>query len=294
MPKWALEMFESIPATFWGVIVGSFFSLSGVVISNRATETRQRAQFENDQRVRKEERELALRKEVYMAAAEAIHTGMLMLTKLSNFEIPVDEHIRPYLDKAPALAKVQIVASEDTIRAVFDVAGEISSSILRLTGMRIPLDMARKGRLSSEALAAQFEKERDRWLEEMKQFNLASSTDVRLWATIQGNYGFEEKRARELRVQIAQAHLELFSRQLQFADDCIAESQALFSAIIPAITAIRLEFGLPFDVVKYEGAMREMLASQQLAVAEFLKTARQAVVPAEVPQGDNSLNTNAP
>jgi len=63
-----LALIERIPATFWGVVIGSFFSLGGIVIANRANDRRLREQLKHDREMRNRDRELSLRKDVYLSA----------------------------------------------------------------------------------------------------------------------------------------------------------------------------------------------------------------------------------
>ncbi len=270
-------LLERVPATLWGVVFGSFLSLTGVVISNRASERRQVSQLEHDRATRKQERELSLRKDIYLAAVEAIQTGMVLLSKLSNLEISVEEHIKPYLERLPALVKVQVIGLTDTIRAVTDVAGTLSVSVLQLTGKRIPLDISRQQQNFLDNQASEFENERNRWLEEMRQFNLALKTDERLWANLKGNFEFEENRAANARDRIKNDKLALLSKQIEFAEDCMIQSRSLLNLLAPAIIAIRNELGVPTDTQAYQKLLEVAASKQQAAFDEFLKVARQSL-----------------
>jgi len=61
-----LGLIVLIPGTFWGVVVGSFFSIGGVMLTNRANQRRLVAQFAHERQLRISEREHTLRKEVYL------------------------------------------------------------------------------------------------------------------------------------------------------------------------------------------------------------------------------------
>ena len=99
------DIFQKIPAALW-VVFGSLISLSGVVLTNRASEQRLKSQFLHDRDLRNSDRELALRKEIYLSVAEAIHAGFIAIGKMPNLEMTLDEITRGYFDRAPALAKV--------------------------------------------------------------------------------------------------------------------------------------------------------------------------------------------
>ena len=73
-----------VPGTFWGVFIGSFFAFGGVMLSNRASNRRLQAQFEYERELRNHDRELALRKDVYLAATEAISAGLESVAKMAD------------------------------------------------------------------------------------------------------------------------------------------------------------------------------------------------------------------
>ena len=62
-----VELIEDVPATFWGVLAGSFFSILGVWLTNRASEARLEIQFKHERLVKSTERELTLKKDIYLA-----------------------------------------------------------------------------------------------------------------------------------------------------------------------------------------------------------------------------------
>ena len=47
-----IDLLNKIPATFWGVVVGSLFTLSGIYLTNRAGDRRLRLQFQSDRELK--------------------------------------------------------------------------------------------------------------------------------------------------------------------------------------------------------------------------------------------------
>ena len=84
-----LALVEKIPASFWGVVFGSFLSLVGVVVSNRANDRRLRQQLAHDRELKNREREHSLRKDIYLATAEAIATGINSIGSFANLDISI-------------------------------------------------------------------------------------------------------------------------------------------------------------------------------------------------------------
>src|SRR5438093_10325384 len=119
-------LIEKIPATFWGVVVGAFFALCGVALTNRANDRRLRAQLVHDRQIKDRDRELSLRKDVYLAAAEAISAGFMAVGRFPNLDLPNEEITAGYIEKSPSVAKVHVIAREETMRAVAILTGELA------------------------------------------------------------------------------------------------------------------------------------------------------------------------
>jgi hypothetical protein len=102
-----VDLIALIPGTFWGVVIGSLFSISGVMLTNSATNKRLRQQFSHDLQLRIGEREHALRRDVYLAATEAIATSLASLGRFTDLNIPNDELTKcPSGDSASHLSRL--------------------------------------------------------------------------------------------------------------------------------------------------------------------------------------------
>ena len=179
-----------------------------------------------------------------------------------------------YIDKSPAIAKVYIIAKEETVRVVADVEFALSDSILRLTVRRVPLVIQRQELTLLDTQIADFGKERDRWLEEMKLHTLSGSVDQQRWKTIEGNFQFESQRVSETLAKRGNVASDLYAKQLEFARECMHESLQLSGLILPAITAMRKELGIPTDDKAFTEIFRTSIEKQKENLADFLGAAK--------------------
>jgi len=60
--------------------------------------------------LRNRDHELALRKDVYLPVTEAVHAGFLMLGEFSNLDVAQEKVMEGYLDRAPAISKIYLIA----------------------------------------------------------------------------------------------------------------------------------------------------------------------------------------
>ena len=135
------QLLGKIPSSFWGVVVGALFPLLGIFFTNRANNRRLSLQLQNDRELKNREREMTFRKDTYAAAAEAIAASMSVLSKLSELSFSLKEVSATYLDTSPILAKVNLVAGEDTIRALANFGTEFARAFLRLAQQRMVLSI---------------------------------------------------------------------------------------------------------------------------------------------------------
>lgn len=262
---------DAIPATFWGVVVGSFFSIAGVAITNRAGDKRLRAQFDHERESKTKDREMALRKEVFLSAAEAVAAGMSSIGRFANFDIPNDQVIQPYIEKVPAISKVHVIARTETILLLIQFTSRLGTLYLELFARRHELMDEGNAIARVDNQVAQFGKERDRILEMIKQHNIEGVVDQRRWTVLQDNFKFEQKRINDGLAHRAQLAAALQPKHLEFMRQCLSQTEQLGGMLIPILTAIRRELELPIDESAYRQAMVASYAQQQQAIDVFIR-----------------------
>jgi len=156
---------ERIPATFWGVVAGSFFTLLGVYFTNRSNNRRQEAQLRQDRQIKAaqlehdresntREREMAFRKEVFTEVAEAIFAGMSGVMEHADLSVPANLVTADFFKKAPAIGKAHLIAGEKTVRAISELMTAFESTFLRLSIRRARMvDIREAIRIREEIIA---------------------------------------------------------------------------------------------------------------------------------------------
>jgi hypothetical protein len=269
-----LALIGRIPATFWGVVIGSFFSLGGIVIANRANDRRLREQLTHDREMRNRDRELSLRKDIYLSAAEAVSAGITAIGRFTDLEIPNNKLTETYVDKSPAIAKVHVIANQRTAEALTNLAGELNAAYLRLLTKRNPLVLEKNQISILQQQIDSFSKERDRMLELMKQFNLDGSIDQRRWEVINKNFEFEQNRITETSKQLSTLLAGLSLKQLQFMKDCIDETNSLSRLTVPVIVSARAELEMPIDEQTYAQVIERSIKRQEANIEAFMENLR--------------------
>jgi|GEM_PF-846036 len=263
-----LVLIEKIPATFWGVVIGSFFSLGGIVIANRANDRRLREQLKHDRDMRNRDRELSLRKDIYLSAAEAVSAGITAIGRFADLEISNNKLTEAYIDKSPAIAKVHVIANERTAEALTNLVGELNAAYLRLFAKRYPL-VAQKNQISLlQQQVNSFSQERNHMLDLMKQFNLDGEGDKNRLEVINKNFNFEQNRIKETTKQQRMLFADLSMKQLQFTKECIDEANKLSRLTAPVIASARAELEMPINEQAYAEMIERSIKKQEENIEE--------------------------
>ena len=270
-------LFEKISPTFWGVFIGSFFSLGGVMLTNRANDKRLKQQLSHDRELKKHERELTIKKEVFMDAAEAISTGINAVGNLANLDIHEDKLNSAFIEKSSAIAKVYVISQTDTIKTIDSMVSELSAIYMRLLAKKIPLLIEKQQIDFIQKQKADFEQLRDRMLEMMRQYNITGESDPRKWSVLGQNYDFEAKRIDDKIKEYSERGVKLYLDQISFMRECIEETKKLRLLHIPVIKAVRAELELPFDENRYSAIIEENIMKQERSVEDFTEKVRSSI-----------------
>jgi len=251
-------------------------TLSGVFVANLSQNKRLRAQLAHEREMKNHEREMSLRKDVYLAGAEAVYAGLLAVNRFANLETPHEKVIEGYLDKAPSLAKVHIIAKEETVKALVAFSAALDTLFVRLFARRGPL-VSEKQKIDALITQADItDKENSRTLELIKQYNLEGLTDQNRRDWLQRNFDFEQKQSKAARQEAASLAVTLYLKQLQLMEDCTDEKNKLVRLLIPVVFSIRKELELSIDEVEYRRVL-DAAASEQLKIfKEYLHEQRAA------------------
>ena len=286
------DLAAQIPGTFWGVIIGSLFTLTAtlgsMILLNRGNDRRLRSQLDQDRELKNRDREMSLRRDIYLAAAEAAAAGLIAIGRFTSIKDFDEKLIDGYTEKSPAIIKVHIVAKEETVKAVINFSTELNATFLRLYARRAPLVFQKQ---KIDILRAQFDssmKENSRSLELMNQYNLEGLHDQYKWDALQRNFEQWQRSGEEDRLKADILDAELRAKHFEYMEECCGEAIKLGRILTPALISIRKELDLPIDEVEFCRISEEAIIKQIESLKEFMQNfqaviAAQADPPADAP-----------
>ncbi len=266
-----IELVEKIPATFWGVVVGSFFSIAGVTATNRASSRRMSAQFDHEQKLKTLDREMSLRRDIYLGLAEAVNAAIQDTYRFANLEISHADVTKSYVERSFAVAKVHVIARTETIQALAIFSREVNATFYKLWAKRHLAFRVKEQISQIDRQLSEINAERQKYIALSKQFNLEGETSQQKWKVITENFEAEGKRANALVEERGRLIKALEEAQYRLTNECSEVASSLGILLLPLVKAVRDELELPFDLDVYSALQKENAERQRQALTSFLR-----------------------
>lgn len=220
-------------------ITASAITIIGVIITNKHTSN------ENEK-----EREMSLRRDIYLPVVEAATSAISFLARLPDVNISEYNTLAEKL--GTAMAKIDVVANMDTISAVAAINEKFTSGILDLTSKKVPL-MVIEGdiQLFSKIIQTN-ETERDKALEQMKEFNTQHIVDNGLWKITKERFDNAQAEITNYSEKLGKERDKYYKLKLEFLLECMRTGIDIQKMLPSAVIAIRKELGIPLNKVEYQ------------------------------------------
>jgi len=270
-----LEIICKIPDAVWAAIIASLLTLGGVLLTNRENNKRFIAQLAHEADIRKTERLMELRTDVYLPAIESVSNTYLTLAKMSDLDLS-DKAISEVFSKSSAsISKINIVGTIGTVKALTALSLTLSETYLQLVAKRKPLIERKNDIENIYKLYNDSSKEKDRLLELVKEFNLQGSTDKKRWEAINNRYDFESQQTDKYNKELEELEDTNDKELKEYAMKCYLSLKEVGQPITVAISAIRKEMEIPFDSDEYQVIMDNAFNSGQESLDRFFKEVSQ-------------------
>ena len=262
-----------ISDVIWAAIIASGISFISVYLSNRNSRVQQKAGLQHDAEQRDREREMSLRRDVYLKATEAITKGQNFLIRLANLDIPSQSFDDDYREESASLAKIHIVATNETVQAVQTYLQYFGAAFLELSLKRAPL-LARKNRIENlDSLIEQSAKEGSLYFEQMRKQVFDGNSDERIWKILNESFQSERVQMQEFEQERQELVVIQQKENLDFFKQCM-EHFFIISQYLPmTVIAVRDELDLSFDKEAYLRSYKENLEKSRIVFDNFLAKA---------------------
>lgn len=261
-----LSFFENIPSAFYGVFIGSLLTIIGVILTNISNTKRLRLQHDHEVKLRIQERDHNMRREIFMDAMEAISAGITAISRFSELSETPDTLMQSYSKLTSKLGKVTIVGQNETIEALANFQLEVNGAFLRMSAKREKFD---KLLLQSQTIEVEVETKKKELEFLTKQLTQAKiNQEFELSASLQTELERGQEDLLLVKSQEEEIGEQLFRCVTNLVQTSMSEVSALNKLLVPLISLMRSELDLPFNVEHFaqitergNDALEEYMAS---------------------------------
>jgi len=236
-----------------------------------------RRQIERDHQRQAAERAQALRREVYLPAAEAIARAQELIAKLPGLDLS-REAAQAVIDQvAGALGRVHLVGSEETLRATTAVSAEFSAAYLALAAKRRPITELQNEIDGLDVKVRHLSYERDQLMASITRMaGDGMEQHAALWSDMNLRFDKLHREIANLLNRRGDKVGALSAAQHAYALEAAQHALKLSKLAVPAYLALRAELGMAIDETGYR------LLSQR-AISEIERQYQQLAGPVQAP-----------
>ncbi len=251
-----ISVIENIPPALYGIIIGSFLTIIGVMLTNSSNTKQLRIQHEHERQLKDKERDLNLRRDVYLQVMEAIAAGLVAVGRVSEMDSSMEDLMRSYTDLSPKIGKVSIVGKNETIKAMANFQQELTGAFLRLSAKRESFRSLnqRAGSLENSINANKNEMKR---LAEQLTSKPETNELEQDTAVASRNYEKLTNQTKKLEKEFEEIWEHLYPLQIQLVKESFSEVSKLDNLLVPLVGMMRSELELPFDQEYYTKIMSD-------------------------------------
>jgi hypothetical protein len=127
-----VDLLRAVPEAIWGVLLGSVLAFGATFVATRL-------QLRHDAEQRERDREMSLRRDIFLEAADAVAGTTDYFFKFANIDLPLSE-LTLTVAKPGWLNKLYTVASLETIEAFSEASLALGAAAFELLRQRFVLE----------------------------------------------------------------------------------------------------------------------------------------------------------
>ena len=251
---------EAIPDLVWAAIVASFMTFLGVSLQQKGEFRRLERRLQHEQGERKHDRQMSLRRDTFIAAADALAKQSEYLAQFAQLDFDFNKEQGRLQGVIGAMNKIHLIASMETVKALRESQKIFLEAIFELTEQRIPLDQIKRQIQDNEEAVKIWSAHRDELLQSIKASGNAPGFNQQAYDQLKRS--FEVAQGEIKRVQEEQPRLRsrLYSDLLSIGAR-VQELTMEFSCALARLNLqARSELEAPLDENEYLKSIKDSVA----------------------------------
>ncbi len=256
-----------VPDTVWAALIAASVAFVTTTLSNRNSRKQLRMQQDHNAGQQRLEREMSLRRDVYLPAIEAVSRIQASMSRLMDVKEDQTALGRSMVDNTAMLLKAHLVAQQPTVTALMKFQKAVMPGYVQMLVRRAPL-VVRKTQIDlTQGYMDSAIAEHQRIVQLMKEHNIAGSSDRAAMERLNvqaknelENHSRHTATMKELNAQQGADVLKLGAALSDWLEE--------HSSLLPeALLCARRDLALPIDEAEY----RRLSAEQQSAAIAVMR-----------------------
>jgi hypothetical protein len=238
------EWLDAIPTEVWSGLAGATAALLGTWLANRHARKMQSQQLAFEKAERARDRLMSVRREVYLPAIDAAARMVTTYAKITEAKSGFELIGKAWIEFSSAMAKVQMVAGERTIRAVAELVRKHERVLVSVMDDGLTIQMLHSKANVVNGLRERQLSESQRIIELMRAFNLEGRSDQQEWDRLNRAVDASEAALEELTTDYGELCKKQIAMNVQVAHNAMPPLHDLVDVHSEALIAIRLELDI--------------------------------------------------
>lgn len=256
------------------MLLAGLLGLAALLMFLRSDRTA-RYQRDREAQLRAAERELQLRKEVYLPAAEAIGRAQDFLGKSPLLDLTQEQALAVVNHVLGALGKAQLVASQASLEPLMAVAAEFTASYAALQARRQPLLRLKAEIAELSSAIEHLAVERDYLLSRLTRLAAErGSEQAELWRQLSRRFDKLHQEIGSMLGKRKDRTVELAQLEHEFAVEAQQRALRLAKLGVPAYLALREELQLEIDATRFQALARRSIGEIERSIRSLTEAKR--------------------
>jgi hypothetical protein len=251
-------LLKSVPDVVWSGIVGSLITVVGVLTTNLGLSRRHKQQLKHtaDENALKRmhdasesalDRKMKLRRDVYIPAIEGVYTAMSAIGSMADPSVPRSVIQAKIVDAVGSIAKVNAVASLETVAAAGVLLQQLMVVNMDLSGKRAAIEAAFAQEQANGNIVTRAVEDHGRWVQVQTAMVFDGPAPPEKWSFLKNQIAFQQRLVDEWTGKRVASSRDLQNAQLAFLKAMAASQSKLTDASVTTSIALRTELGMLED-----------------------------------------------
>ncbi len=266
-----LDLLQKVPDVVWAAVIAAILTLSGVLLTTLSNFILTILKFKHDFVKQDHERNMALRRQVYLDAVEAITGNYLSIMKISDLTYPDSEISKQFASSAGKINMVYVIGTTETVRTISELNASITKEYLKLTAERLPLVQRRNEIKTIDNQIKNNLSQRNQMMELFKNLKINRVQDEEQFDMIEKYYKIHESQISKLDHNFRELIEKNQGGQKQLHINCMESFNTIRGYFPDAIGCIRKEMGLSFNEREFRKIVDLEAEESRKAVQDFME-----------------------